>query len=56
MNSFVPGVWLREAGALGARLRVENPRGIVIGGVVVGDGDVAVHALPEPLDDREVAR
>ena len=48
MTAFIPGVRLREAGALCARLRVEYPRGVVVGGVVgVGDRHVAVHARPE---------
>ena len=52
MNPFVPGVRLREARALCARLRVEYPRGVVVGGVIVGDGDVAVQALSETLRER----
>ena len=47
MNAFIPGVRLRKAGALGARLRVEYPRGVVVGRVVVRDRHVAVHARPE---------
>ena len=52
MNAFIPGVGLREAGAFGARLGVKYPRGIVVSGVVVRDGDVAVHALTEDLHQR----